>query len=173
MSGFFESKSLKRTEFELQRRKRVEKRCFRHNGTMDLQACDSVRRDSMSLQPANNSMISSKISSGSVFIIMASCRISSHSDGESRKGGSSKFEFRALHPQLRHWQVRGNRDSVWGRRAGSHIIRLPRLLGEGPMGKPVAHPQDLLYLCTNAKLYGVGGWAKINIGVIGGNGTTQ
>ena len=76
MSGFFESKSLKRTEFELQRRKRVEKRCFRHNGTMDLQACDSVRRDSMSLQPANNSMISSKISSGSVFIIMASCRIS-------------------------------------------------------------------------------------------------
>ena len=64
----------------------------------------------------------------------------------------------------------GNRDSVWGQRAGSRIIRLPRLLGEGPMGKPVAHPQDLLYLCTNAKLYGVGGWAKINIGgIIGGN----
>ena len=81
-----------------------------------------------------------------------------------------KLRFRALHPQLRHWQVRGNRDSVWGRRAGSRIIRLPRLLGEGPMGKPVAHPQDLLYLCTNAKLYGVGGWAKINIGgIIGGN----
>ena len=52
-----------------------------------------------------------------------------------------KLRFRALHPQLRHWQVRSNRDSVWGRRAGSHIIRLPRLLGEGPMGKPVAHPQ--------------------------------
>ena len=55
---------------------------------------------------------------------------------------------------------------MWGRRAGSRITRLPRLLGEGPMGKPVAHPQDLLYLCTKAKLYGVGGWAKINIGGI-------
>ena len=43
-------------------------------------------------------------------------------------------------------------------------------LGRRPEGKPVAHPQDFLYLCTNAKLYGVGGWAKINIGkIIGGN----
>ena len=33
-----------------------------------------------------------------------------------------------------------DRDSVCGRRAGSHIIRLLRLLGEGPMGKPVANP---------------------------------
>ena len=75
MSGFFESKSLKRTEFESPRRKRDEKRCFRHNGTMYWQVCDRVRRDSISLPLANKSMIYSKISSGSVFMIMASSGI--------------------------------------------------------------------------------------------------
>ena len=32
---------------------------------------------------------------------------------------------------------------VWGRRVGSRLIRLPRLLDEDPMGKPVAHPQKM------------------------------
>ena len=57
--------------------------------------------------------------------------------------GPSNISFSCATSTVRHWQVRSNRDSVWGRRAGSHIIRLPRLLGEGPMGKPVAHPQKM------------------------------
>ena len=32
---------------------------------------------------------------------------------------------------------------VWGRRVGSRLTRLPRLLDEDPMGKPVAHPQKM------------------------------
>ena len=75
MSGFFESKLLKRTEFEsAAKRWRDEKMCFRHNGTMDLQACDRYPRVFFhSGYPlAKKSMIYSKISNGRVFIIMAS-----------------------------------------------------------------------------------------------------
>ena len=72
MSGFFESKSLKRSEFNPPQRCRDEKRCLRHNDTMDLQVCDRIRRDltSSSSSPANKSMMYSKISSGSVSIVI-------------------------------------------------------------------------------------------------------
>ena len=74
MSGFFESKSLKRFEFDSLKRQIEEKRCLRHSGTMDLQACDRIRIDlkseSSSSPPANKSMMYSIISSGIVPIIM-------------------------------------------------------------------------------------------------------
>ena len=71
MSGIFESKSLKRSESNLLRRRRDEKRCLRHSGTMDLQDRDRIRRDLISSSSpllANNSMMYNKISSGSVVL---------------------------------------------------------------------------------------------------------
>ena len=64
---------------------------------------------------------------------------------------------------------------VLGGGAGSRIIRLPRLLDEGPMGKPVAHPErGLLYSChwQPCKSIDWCGWVgennerKINMGKI-------
>ena len=53
---------------------------------MHLQACDRFRRDLISLPPANKSMIYSKISSGSVFIIVVGqLEGHGHGDGESHK----------------------------------------------------------------------------------------
>ena len=73
MSGFFESKLLKRTVSEwLSLIMKFEKRCLRHGATMDLQACDRIRSDLIppSPPPANKSMMYSKISSGSAGVSM-------------------------------------------------------------------------------------------------------
>ena len=70
-------------------------------------------------------------------------------------------DFTSATVQERH---KVTRVVVLGGGAGSRIIRLPRLLDEGPMGKPVAHPQrGLLYSChwqpcKSINMVWVGGW---------------
>ena len=82
MSGFLQSKLLKRSESSSLWRLRDEKRCLRHGGTMYLQVCDRIWRDmiSSSFPPANKSMRCSKISSGSV--VLGSAINPTPNDGE-------------------------------------------------------------------------------------------
>ena len=51
--------------------------------------------------------------------------------------------FRAADFTERRIEVDDKSSVVWGRRVASRLIRLPRLLDEDPMGKPVAHPQKM------------------------------